>query len=93
MGQQAATQFSLTTHPGLITSGFPQVLINWLPAARLGDPHACLLPPVAGPHPPNAITGFSKTVFIGGMQAARVGDLTGCGAVIQTGSVNVLIGG
>ena len=93
MPQPAAMQFSLTTHPGLVTKGCPTVLINTLPAARLGDPHTCLLPPTAGPHPPNAIAKGSGTVLIGGQPAARIGDLTGCGATIATGSPNVTIGG
>lgn len=93
MPQFAALQFSVTTHPGLVTAGCPTVLINKLPAARLGDAHACLLPPLAGPHPPNAIAKGSATVLIGGQPAARIGDLTGCGASIATGSINVTIGG
>jgi uncharacterized Zn-binding protein involved in type VI secretion len=89
----AATRFSLTSHPGLVSTGHRNVLINTLPAARLGDRHVCLLPPLAGPHPTNTIVKGSATVRIGGAPAARVGDLTGCGAAIATGSPNVTIGG
>jgi uncharacterized Zn-binding protein involved in type VI secretion len=69
------------------------VLINGRPAARLGDSHTCLLPPVAGPHPPNTIAQGSATVTIGGQPAARVGDVCGCGASIVNGALNVSIGG
>jgi uncharacterized Zn-binding protein involved in type VI secretion len=89
----AAILLSQTSHPGLIVSGFGQVLINNLPAARMTDQHVCLLPPTAGPHPSNTIAKGSATVKIGGQAAARVGDLTGCGAAITTGSTNVQIGG
>lgn len=91
--QAAATQFSLTAHPGVITKGCETVLINQLPAARAGDPHTCLLPPLAGPHPPNTIAQGSESVLIEGLPAARVKDLTGCGAAILTGSIDVVIGG
>lgn len=84
--------FSAYPHPGVIATGCQTVLINTLPAARLGDDYFCLMPPVAGPHPPNKMIKGSSTVLIGGKPAARVGDLSGCGAVIASGSPNVLIG-
>lgn len=93
MPQPAALKFSITGHPGIISEGFPKVLINKLAAARVTDPHICLLPPLAGPHPANLIAKGSTTVLIGGLPAARVGDLTACGAPILTGAVNVTIGG
>jgi uncharacterized Zn-binding protein involved in type VI secretion len=67
------------------------------PAARLGDPHVCpmvtvLVPHVGGPIlPPCAVT-----VLIGGMPAARVGDMAVCVGppdVIAMGSFKVLIKG
>ena len=67
------------------------------PAARVGDPHVCpmvtvLVPHVGGPIlPPGGIT-----VLIGGMPAARVGDMCTCVGppdVIALGSFTVLIGG
>jgi uncharacterized Zn-binding protein involved in type VI secretion len=47
------------------------------------------------PHPPNAIVPpGSLTVLIGGMPAARVGDMTACGApILPPGCPTVLIGG
>jgi uncharacterized Zn-binding protein involved in type VI secretion len=90
----AARILDPTNHPGLISGpGAPTVLINGLPAARLGDMHACALPPLAGPHPPNPIVRGSASVLIGGQPAARQGDLTGCGATIVGGSPTVVIGG
>jgi uncharacterized Zn-binding protein involved in type VI secretion len=35
----------------------------------------------------------SVTVLIGGRPALRLGDMSGCGAPIIFGAVNVLIGG
>jgi uncharacterized Zn-binding protein involved in type VI secretion len=64
-----------------------------MPAAVVGDMHACALPPLAGPHPPTPIVKGSATVFIGGRPAARVGDTAGCGAPILFGMLTVQIGG
>lgn len=83
-----------TGHPGMISGpGVPNVLIGGLPAAVLGDMHACAMPPLAGPHPPTPIAKGSATVLIGGRPAARMGDLTGCGAPIIMGMPTVQIGG
>jgi len=82
-----------TSHPGLIAGpGAPNVLINALPAARVGDLHVCAMPPPAGPHPAAPIVTGSATVRIAGLPAARVGDTTVCGAIIVAGSANVFIG-
>lgn len=67
------------------------------PAARLGDMHACpmvtvLVPHVGGPILPPGC----PTALIGGLPAARVGDLAACAGppdVIAMGSFTVLIGG
>lgn len=91
---EAARKFEFTDHPGIITGpGAAMVLINGLAAVRVTDDHACLLPPLAGPHPPSKIVKGSATVKIEGQPAARKGDTVGCGAAITTGSPNVLIGG
>ena len=67
------------------------------PAARVGDMHVCPLsngpsPHVGGPVlPPGA-----PNVLIGGMPAARVGDMLTCAGPpdsIVKGSATVLIGG
>jgi uncharacterized Zn-binding protein involved in type VI secretion len=67
------------------------------PAARLTDMHVC--PMVTGivPHVGGPITApGAPTVLIGGMPAARVGDIVTCVGppdTIALGSFTVLIGG
>jgi uncharacterized Zn-binding protein involved in type VI secretion len=72
--------------------GVPTVLISGFAAAVQGDIHACALPPLAGPHPPNPFPNGSLTVLIGMRQALRLGDVAGCGAAIVSGAPTVLIG-
>jgi uncharacterized Zn-binding protein involved in type VI secretion len=80
-------------HPGIITGpGVPNVLIGGLPAAVVGDLHACSFPPPAV-HPPTPLVKGSLTVLIGGRPAIRMGDLAGCGAPIVFGLPTVEIGG
>lgn len=67
------------------------------PAARVGDMHICPMfdgpkPHVGGPIIPPGC----PTVFIGGMPAARVGDMATCTGppdMIAKGSATVMIGG
>jgi uncharacterized Zn-binding protein involved in type VI secretion len=55
--------------------------------------HACSFPPPP-PHPPTPIVPPGcPTVLIGGQPAARLGDMSGCGAPIVMGCPTVLIGG
>ncbi len=84
-----------TGHPGLITGpGVPTVMIGGLPAAVVGDIHTCLMPPLAGPHPPAPFPMGSMTVLIGSRPALRVGDVSSCGApIIPPGCPTVMIGG
>ncbi len=70
----------------VLPPGSPTVLIEGLPAARVGDMATC-----SGP--PDTIIVGSGTVLIGGMPAARVGDLTAHGGSIIMGSATVIIGG
>lgn len=80
-------------HPGVISGpGIASVLIAGLPAATVGDLHACSFPSPA-PHPPTPIVQGSSSVLVGGKPAARVGDTAGCGAPIVAGAVTVLLGG
>jgi uncharacterized Zn-binding protein involved in type VI secretion len=68
-----------------------------LPAARLTDMHVCamvtgIIPHVGGP----VIGPGCPTVLIGGLPAARVGDMAMCVGppdVIAMGAFTVLIGG
>lgn len=67
------------------------------PAARVSDMHSCpmvtgTVPHVGGPVLPPG----ESTVFIGGMPAARMGDMLTCAGppdTIIAGSATVLIGG
>ena len=67
------------------------------PAARVSDMHVCpmwtgLVPHVGGPITPPGC----PTVLVGGLPAARVGDMCACAGppdVIAMGSMSVLIGG
>jgi len=66
--------------------GCPTVLIENMPAARMGDMLTCT-------GPPDSIIKGSATVMIGGQPAARVGDTTAHGGSITLGSFTVIIGG
>lgn len=63
------------------------VLMGSLPAATVGTTAAC------NASPPDSIAKGSKTVLIGGFQAARLGDPTAHGGTITTGLSTVIIGG
>jgi uncharacterized Zn-binding protein involved in type VI secretion len=90
----AARVTDQTGHPGVVVGpGVPNVLIGGLPAAVVGDQHACTMPPVAGPHPPTPFPAGSLTVLIGGRPALRVLDMSGCGAPIVSGCFTVIVGG
>ncbi len=78
---------------GPAIQGSPDVLVNFLPAVRVGDMgiHAAC----CGPNTWKAAMG-SKTVFINGMPAHRLGDMDQhCGGVgtMVGGSPNVFTGG
>jgi uncharacterized Zn-binding protein involved in type VI secretion len=64
----------------------PNVLINNLPAARLGDNLVCV-------GPADTIVQGSSTVMINNIPAARVGDHTAHGGKILMEALNVIIGG
>ncbi len=74
-------------HVGMmISQGSPDVMINNLPAARVGDMAICV-------GPPDSIAMGSGTVMINGAPAARMGDSTSHGGTITAGSPTVIIGG
>lgn len=89
----AARVLDPTSHPGLLSQGSPNVLIAGMPAVRVGDLHVCLMPPLAGPHPPSPMAKGSATVLINGLPAVRQSDVSGCGAQVLAGAPTVLIGG
>jgi uncharacterized Zn-binding protein involved in type VI secretion len=61
-------------------------LIGSLPAARITDMATCV-------GPPDVIVKGSATVLIGGLPAARQGDMTAHGGIIVMGCFTVIIGG
>ena len=69
----------------IMPAGEPTVLIEGMPAARVGDMATCT-------GPPDSIAAGSATVLIGGMPAARMGDSCAHGGSIVAGSATVLIG-
>ena len=98
MGQPAARVGDLTSHgtplgPG---PGCPTVLIGGLPAWRCAsDTHACPLSDGPKPHVGGVVLAGSFTVRIGGLFAARQGDLVveaGAPNAIATGATTVIIG-
>ena len=89
----AARVGDTTVHGGVVTGpGVATVLVGGMPAAVLGDLHACVIPPPP-PHPPATpfVVG-STTVLIGGRPALRAGDSCVCGASVPVGAPTVMIG-
>jgi uncharacterized Zn-binding protein involved in type VI secretion len=89
----AARVGDTTVHGGTVTGpGVATVMIGGMPAAVLGDLHACVIPSPP-PHPPTTpFVAGSATVMIGGMPALRAGDSCGCGASVAVGAPTVMIG-
>jgi len=98
MGQPAARVGDLTSHgtplgPG---PGCPTVLIGGVPAWRAtSDTHVCPLVDGVKPHVGGVVAVGSLTVNIGGLPAARQGDLiveAGAPNAIAIGAPTVMIG-
>ena len=98
MGQPAARLGDNTRHgtplgPG---PGCPTVLIGGQPAWRAtSDVHACPLVDGLKPHIGGVVAVGSVTVMIGGLPAARQGDLVveaGAPNAIAVGALTVMIG-
>jgi len=70
----------------VLPPGAVNVMIEGLPAAKVGDMATC-----AGP--PDSIIQGSTTVMINNMPAARQGDMTAHGGLIVQGALTVIIGG
>src|SRR5215510_5948838 len=89
MGQPAARLGDPTSHgtrlfPG---PGCPTVLIEGKPAWRVGvDTHLCPLVDGLKPHVGGVVAVGSMTVMIGGLPAARQGDL-----VVEIGPPNAIL--
>jgi uncharacterized Zn-binding protein involved in type VI secretion len=96
MGGFAAARITdQSAHGGLVSVGCPTVLINNLPASRIGDMHTCpmvtgIVPHVGGPFVLGAFT-----VIVGGVPQSRVMDTLVCVGPPDTlvkGSPNVNVG-
>ena len=70
----------------ILPPGATQVLIGYLPAARLSDMAVCV-------GPPDVIIMGSTTVLTGFLMQARIGDPTAHGGVIVQGFPTVMVGG
>jgi uncharacterized Zn-binding protein involved in type VI secretion len=77
----------LVPHVGgpILPPGVPTVLIDFLPAATVTSMATCV-------GPPDVIVLGSMGVMIGGMPAARMGDITAHGGTIILGSMTCIIG-
>ena len=88
----AARVGDTTVHGGTVVGpGVSTVLIGGMPAAVLGDMHACVIPSPP-PHPPSTpFVAGSATVLIQGRPALRAGDSCICGASVAVGAPTVVI--
>lgn len=91
----AARMTDQTAHGGVVMGGFPMVLIEGMPAARITDMHTCPMCDGPKPHVGGPIVKGSMGVLIGNMPAARVMDQCTCVGppdMIIKGATKVLIG-
>lgn len=75
------------SHGGPIITASPNVRVNSIRVARLGDRVNCAR------HGIQTIVGASATVKANSIGVARFGDPISCGAVIAEASPNVIAGG
>jgi len=95
MGMPACTITSQTAHGGVVTLGFPQVLIGMMPASRIGDLHVCPMVTGVVPHVGGPFILGSPTVLVGMMPQSRVTDQLTCVGppdVAVMGCETVLVG-
>ncbi len=87
----AARVGDLTVHGGTVVGpGVATVLVGGMPAAVVGDMHACPIPPPS--HVPSSpFVAGSATVLVGGRPALRAGDSCACGASVPVGCPTVVI--
>ncbi|KQY42955.1 PAAR domain-containing protein [Cellulomonas sp. Root137] len=80
-----------TVHGGTVVGpGVATVLVGGMPAAVLGDMHACPIPPPS--HLPSTpFVAGSATVMISGRPALRASDACACGASVAVGCPTVVI--
>ncbi len=89
----AARVGDVSNHGGTITGpGVATVLIGGMPAAVVGDLHACVLPPTGHQPTVSPFPSGSSKVLIGGRPAVRTTDACLCGAMAAVGAPTVMIG-
>lgn len=90
MGMPAARLGDPTAHgtPLVGPTFCATVLIEKKPAWRVGDMHTCPLANGPQPHVGGAVAIGSVTVLIGGMPAARLGDM-----IVEAGGPNSIVAG
>lgn len=95
MGMPACRISDTTAHGGIVTLGFPTVLIGFLPASRIGDLHTCPMVTGVVPHVGGPFILGSSTVLVGMMPQSRVTDQLTCVGppdVAIKGEPTVLVG-
>lgn len=95
MGMPACTITSQTAHGGVVTVGFPTVLIGEFPASRIGDLHVCPMATGPVPHVGGPFILGSPTVLVGNMPQSRITDQLTCVGppdVAMKGCETVLVG-
>ena len=78
--------------PSAAVEGSPDVLVNGIPAVRVGDAyaaHGC--PSCPAPSHGRALAQGSPTVLINGRPAGRIGDAIDCGGAAAAGSGDVFL--
>ena len=77
-------------------AGSSNVFVNGIPWHRQNDGwsvHCCTHPDVPHGCHDSVLASGSKTVYVNGKQAGRIGDPVACGSSVATGSKNVFAGG
>jgi uncharacterized Zn-binding protein involved in type VI secretion len=94
---EAARLTDTAAHGGMVTApGCPTVLIESLPAARVGDQHVCPAADGPKPHVGGPLVQGAQKVRIGGQFASRKGDQALCAGPpdqLVGGAAKVFIGG
>src|SRR5882724_4026676 len=94
-GFPAARISDLTAHGGTVVVGCPTVVMDFLPASRIGDMHVCPMVTVLVPHVGGPFVLGSFTVIVGGVPQSRVTDMLICVGppdILVNGSPTVMVG-
>jgi len=94
-GFPAARISDLTAHGGTVAVGCPTVMMDFLPASRIGDMHVCPMVTVLVPHVGGPFVLGSFTVLVGGVPQSRVTDMLICVGppdILAMGSPTVMVG-